>query len=420
MCAIDGFKSYDAQLNLDADTFSSKGISFARNKKGLYSMKGSFHKYFNGGLHNANDYFLSDFKNTLNELFEETGLNPEITTINGFEFGVNIKLPFSPNRALQRLILHKSSSGTQKSYYKEFEYKNYALKVYNKSELTKIEPYQAGDILRVEIKIYRMEHLKKVMTYKRLSDLLNVEVWERLETVLIETINECLIIDFSEAEEANLNDKERIKYLQYINPMYWVNLHEDRRKYSREREYCGEFIKIHSKSTLKTDILNLVSAKCRELRDEEKTNSITKMWDKLPVSQDKSQAEKCDKLTVLETSNKTEKCDKLTVLEDEEKTAKCDKLTIKIKEQFVAFDPAETGDLKLCKGCGKILPNPKKNQVFCGGSKVGKKEAHKCRNKDSNIRNNTKRAIRKVLSIPLLFDLSETITPNKLKYWDAI
>ena len=366
-------------------------------------MNGSFHVHFNDGLHNANDYFLSDFKNTLNELFEEIGLNPNITTINGFEFGVNIKLPYSPNKALQHIILHKSSSGTQKINYKEFAYKNYTVKIYNKSELAKIDTCQFENILRIEIKIRRMEHLKKVMIYKRLSDLLNIELWKRLEKVLIDTINECLIIDFTETEELKLNDKDRIKYLQYINPSYWINLHQDRRKYSREREHCNEFVSLHSSSSLKTDIVNLVSAKCRELRDIERANSIPQKW---------------DKLTVLGNIQETEICDKLTVFDYVEKTDKCDKLTIKIKEQFVAVSPTETSDLKYCKGCGKIIPNPIKNQVFCGGSKVGEKAAHKCRNKDSNVRNNTKQAIRKLVSIEPLFALSDFVPPNKLKYWE--
>lgn len=417
---IDNLKSWHAKTSLEVLNFNYNGLRLNRNRLGDYSIVGSLHKFSNDGLHNADDYFLSDFKNTLNKLFEDIELNPDITAINGFEFGVNIKLPFSPNRALQRLILYKGSSGTQKNYYKEFAYNDYTFKIYNKSELTKIDPYRQGNILRIEIKIHKMKHLKKEMTYKRLSDLLDVEVWKSLELVLIETINECLIIDFTELEESNLNDKDKIKYLQYINPMYWVNLHENKVNYCRERKRCTEFVKLNSCSTLKNDIINLISAKCQELRDEEKTNSIPKKWDKLTAYQDKSQNVKCNELPVLEISNKNKKCNELPVFEVDKEIANCNELPIKIKGEFIAITPTETGGLKHCKGCGKIIPNPLNNQVFCGESKVGEKAAHKCRNKDSNTRNNTKRAIRKVLSIPLLFDLSETITPNKLKYWEAI
>jgi len=388
MSAIDGFKCWNAKTNLDIDSFNYNGLRLTRNKHEGYVINGSFHVFSNDGLHNANDYFLSDFKNTLNKLFDDIGLNPDITMINGFEFGVNIKLPFNPNNALKRFILHKSNSGTnKKNYYKEFEYKNYTFKIYNKSELTNIEPYQSGNILRVEIKVSKMRYIKNQGVYcKVLSDLLDVSVWERLELILIETINECLIIDLSETESKILSDKERIKYLEYINPLYWENLHENRKTYSRERERCNKFINLHSNSTLKTDIINLISVKCRELRDEKKTNEILKMWDKI------------------------------TVFEIDNKTKKRDKITIKINSDYVPTEPTEPDNVKRCKGCGRVLTNPSKRQLFCTKKEVGESEAHKCRNKASNPEHNTKTSIRRVLSIPLMFSLEETIAPDKRMY----
>jgi len=384
---IDGIKTWHAKTNLDIQSFNYNGLSLTRNKHDGYTINGSFHKFSNDGLHNANDYLLSDLKNTLNKLFDDIGLNPEITLINGFEFGVNILLPFNPNRALKRLILHKSNSGTCKKNYTEFEYKDYSFKIYDKSELTDLEPYHSGNILRVEIKVRKMRHIKNQGVYcKVLSDLLDVSVWERLELILIETINECLIIDFSETESKRLSEKERIKYLEYINPRYWENLHENRKIYSRERERCNKFINLHSNSTLKTDIINLTTIKCRELRDEKKTNEILKMWDKITVS------------------------------ESDNKRAKRDKITIKINSDYVPTEPTGKGDVKHCISCGRIIPNPRKNQKFCGESVVGKIAAHKCRYIDSNPRNNTKTTYNRIMSIPILFDFTDYIAPEKRMY----
>ena len=383
---IDGFKCWNAKTDLEKDSYNHNGLRLSKNKHDGYVINGSLHKFSNGGDHNANDYCMSDFKNTLNQLFEEIGLNPEITPVNGMEFGVNIKLPTNPNNALQRLILHKSNSGNSKRNYKEFEYQNYSFKIYNKSELTNIEPYQSGNILRVEVKVSRMEYLKNKFVYcKVLTDLLDVSVWERLESILIETMNECLFIDLTEKEIDQLSNKETIMYLKYINPLFWDNLHENRKMYSRERERCETFIKLHSCSTIKTDVIRLIKNKCAELRDITTSNDIVKKWDKI------------------------------TVFPIENKTVKCPEITIKINGYSVPTKPTNTDGIKHCLSCGRIIPKPRKNQKFCSELKYGK-DGKQCRNIDSNPRNNTQRAYKKIISIPLLFDLTDYIAQEKRIY----
>ncbi len=81
-----------------------KGLRIRPIKDNFYSVRGSLHKYSNEGLHNADDFQFSDLKKTLNQLSDEIGLNADIAPLNGFEFGVNIKLPTNPNNALNRLI----------------------------------------------------------------------------------------------------------------------------------------------------------------------------------------------------------------------------------------------------------------------------------------------------------------------------
>ena len=384
---IDGFKCWHAKTTLEKDSYNHNGLRLSRNAHNGFIINGSLHKFSNAGEHNANDYFLSDFKNTLNQLFEEIGLNPEITPVNGFEFGVNIKLPNNPNEALQRLILHKFNSGNNKRNYKEFGYKNYSFKIYNKSELTNIEPFQSGNILRVEVKVSRMEYVKNKFVYcKVLSDLLDVSVWESLEQILIETMNECLFIDLSEPEINSLSNKETIMYLKYINPLFWENLHENRRIYSRERERCEKFLKLHSGSTLKTDIIKLISAKCYQLRDKTISETIVKKW---------------DKITVFQTKNKT---------------VICPEITIKMNGYYETKESIDPDGLKHCLTCGRIIEKPSKGQKYCSAKEVGYELAHKCRNSNSNPRNNARTSFQSLISIPLLFDLSEIIESDKLKF----
>jgi len=389
----------DAVLNIGTTGIEKiNGLIFTHKVEKLYRVRGSFHKYKNNGLHNADDYFLSDFKNTLNQLYEKMDLNPEITPLNAFEFGVNIKLPFNPTHALKCIILHKNNKGNwnKKDNLKVFTYDNYSDKFYNKSELTEIEPFKSEYILRFEIHISRMTEIKRIMTYTKLSDLLDSELWERFEMILIKTINECLIIDFTDDEISLLSDKEQIQYYKYINDDYWQELYKlskskgertndsriKRAAYKLERKECDKFINQHSKSTLKTLLINKVSEKCQELRDVSTANEIEKKWYKLHTFEN----EKGTNYTV-------------------------DKRVICTKTETT-----ETDDEKHCLSCGKVIPNPRFNQSYCSAKNVGYEQAHKCRNSSSNPRNNTKKSIRRVLSIPLMFDLSETIAPDKRMY----
>jgi len=391
---IDGISLKNAVLSIGTTGIEKvNGLIFTHKVDEFYYVRGSLHKYNNKGLHNADDFYLSDLKKSLNLLNEKTGLNPETTVLNGFEIGVNIKLQMNPNNALKCIILHKTNTGNweEKRDGKVFGYDNYTNKFYNKSARTKEEPYHSENILRIEVSIDKMKHISDVMTYQKLSDLLDVELWKRFEKILIETIQDCLIIDFTDDEINQLTDKERIKYGDYINTDYWHSLYDipkgkrsyesvkKRANYNREREDCNKFINQHSKSTLKNDILNLISVKCKELRDVSVANEIKKKWYKLPT---------------FEIGNST---------------------NYHVDKKGICTTATETTEPR-CISCGRIIKNPRKGQLYCSAKVVGYNEAHKCRNNNSNIRNNTKRSIRRVLSIPLLFDFTDYIASDKRKY----
>lgn len=413
---IDGFTLRNAVLTIGTTgILKHNGLIFTQKVDEVhkvydnYQVRGSFHKNKNKGQHNADDYFFSDFKNTLNQWHEETGLNPEITVLNKVEFGVNIKLPFNANKALQCIILHKTNTvdwmvdKSKKHNYKCVMYDNYSNKFYNKSEITDIEPYQSENILRIEVSIDKMKHLTEVMTYTKLSDLLDVELWKRFEIILIETIQDCLIIDFTDNEVSQLTDQERNKYLKYINTDFWHKLsyypkekrikgkrtNEKRKQeaaYKIERDECDRFIIQHSKSTLKTNIINMVRVKCEELRDVSRANEIKNNWYKLPTFENEETKEFGTNYPV-------------------DKRVICTKVD---------------ENVKLCQSCGKIIQDPKWNQKFCSESKFGK-DGKRCRNIDSNPRNNPRNnTIRTYNSIllkgNLLFDMTEYIAPDKLRH----
>jgi len=266
---IDGFNSWNTKLNLDVDELIYNGLRITGNWLGGHRIRGSLHGTKNKGEHNANDYSMTDFRNTLNQLRIDIGLNADITLVNGFEFGVNIKLPINPNKVLERIILHKSNTGNRTKNYVEFEYEWYSLKCYNKSELSNLELYKSENILRIELKIRKMACIrKKGVRCMVLSDLLDVYLWQRMEQILVEAMQECLFVDFTTKEIKSLSTANQIRCINYANPSYWSNLHEvNRNTFSRDRKRCAKLSDEYSRSTLKENIINLIREKCVELRN---------------------------------------------------------------------------------------------------------------------------------------------------------
>jgi hypothetical protein len=267
---IDGFNTFNVSLNLDVGNLNYSGLRIKRNPEGGYSIRGSLHKFKNNGKHNADDYYMSDFRNTLNQLYTDIGLNADVTPVQGFEFGVNVKLPINPSKVLDCIILHKSRIAVRTKNYIEFQYEQYSVKIYNKSKLTNIEPYNSENILRIEIRVNKMAYVReKGVHCTVLSDLLEIYSQKRMEQILIEAIQDCLFVDFTTKEIKSLSTENQIKCAKYANPAYWSNLSNmgNRNTFGRYRKKCVELSKEFSKSTMKADIINLIRGKCAELRD---------------------------------------------------------------------------------------------------------------------------------------------------------
>ena len=378
---IDGINSYMVKTNIDEPELKYNGLTFRENKFGCYTMSGSLHYFHNGGKHNANDFKYTDLRDVIKQLYVELSINPDITPINGFEFGVNIKLPTTPDRVLKCVILYGNNTGQRKPGSLEFQFENYRLKIYNKSAIPRRNEFQNDNLLRVEVAIKRMKHLKGKVYIKRLSDLLDLHVWKRLEQILIETFSECLIIDVPKTNLDALSDKDLLRYKDFINPLYWDDLRANKRRYYNKKKQCNEFINRIGGNDLKENLITLIRNKCRELRNVTESEK----WDFLPEFQ------------------------------LAEKTPKGDFLPIKIIQGISPTNPEQPTTI-YCKGCGRVIENPRVGQRFCSAKVVGYENAHRCRNNTTNPRHNTQRTIKRILSIPLLFDLSETIAPDKRMY----
>ncbi|MCX6213250.1 hypothetical protein [Spirosoma sp.] len=73
-------------------------------------VKGSLHKFYNNGIHNADQYTANDLLLTLNRLVTDYGFNLSESKINNIEFGVNIELPFAISQVFANLICYKKTA----------------------------------------------------------------------------------------------------------------------------------------------------------------------------------------------------------------------------------------------------------------------------------------------------------------------
>jgi hypothetical protein len=79
-------------------------------------------------------------------------------------------------------------------------------------------------------------------------------------------------------------------------------------------------------------------------------------------------------------------------------------LTLKIKGKNVGSQLLPLPN-RVCLSCGKDISTQKNGSKFCSAKIVGEFEAHKCRNTNSNHRNNFKRKVEVIQGRGLLFDI---------------
>jgi len=201
-----------------------KGNSFVE-------ISGSLHKHFTDG-YNWNDFTFTDVSLAVNKLCETLNLAPIECVISNIEFGVNVELPFNPDEMLNNLICYKykpfvaMKSKTQSLGY-ECYFKQYGIKIYNKKK----QYLLANNILRFEVKVFKMQKLPYIKT---LQDLLIIDKAILLKLEL-ENVVKGLLIAEKKSKIEFLKPQERELFLKGVNPDFWQKLHKICRK-----RYCYE------------------------------------------------------------------------------------------------------------------------------------------------------------------------------------
>jgi hypothetical protein len=193
-------------------------------------IKGSLHKFWNDGLHNWNQFTLTDVANVLDTLKEMFVINLSIAIIHNLEFGVNLETPFNPDAFLYSLVVHKKEPFNKMKIKgqgngREVYYNQYGVKVYNKS----LQYKQPNHILRFEKKVMKMEVIG--LGVIRLADLGDIHLFMLLHGELIECYDEII---FTDKVDAKLLTKPELKlYDKCRNPLEWDAMTKQKRSLNK-------------------------------------------------------------------------------------------------------------------------------------------------------------------------------------------
>ncbi len=235
------YSFYDRTLNfckkdgeLHKTVYQYKGFSFHHfYESDTIIMYGSFHKYWNNGEHNYDNFTYTQFVKSVNKFLKIFSINLNDCILKNVEYGVNLVLKYNVNKVLDCLLFQENQTPLKPLKADvRFKHQRYQLKIYNKSEHYKII-CDIDNILRVEVKNERMIQLNKNGIYK-LNDLLNIDCLDFFNKQLLTHWNNILMYDYT-IDKKSLNQRDIIALKDYQNTLFWQNLKPNQRHRPKQR-----------------------------------------------------------------------------------------------------------------------------------------------------------------------------------------
>jgi hypothetical protein len=212
---------------------------FKITNSGRIFIQGSLHKFSQHGF-NFNDFALYDILKAIFILYEDFGINPNQAIIKSLEFGVNIRLPYSPKLFLDSLVNYKGDQFTvekygNKGHLARAEKSNYYLKIYDKGR----ESNQNANILRFEVKIKKMAQVNSRNNPLTIFQLMKISKLRELMLDLSSKYYDGLLFNNQSIELAKLTRKDAEFFQGCSNPIFWEKNKEltTNKKYEFKRLY---------------------------------------------------------------------------------------------------------------------------------------------------------------------------------------
>jgi hypothetical protein len=333
---------------------------------GNYTMvvSGSLHRYHNSGESNHDRFSFVDCVNVVSELFEMFGINPETAFLQTLEFGVNLRLPYSPKRVIDAIVVHgirpfEAMAGNRRKGV-ICEKSRYFIKIYDKGF---VSGNYGKNILRVEYHANKMRELER-FGIKKLSDLTDYSKVFHLLELLISAVESTVFIP-SNTDLSNLTDREIRNFHALRLPSNWKEFSKSQRykaKLSLDRilKKCNAF-------DYQTDLIKRISEEWKALFIV--PNEAKKVATFAPLLIESEAHEKATfaplECTVQRSPNP--------------------------QNQELGNFEEKTPIIRTCKSCGKDISMNRIDSVFC--SEKYNSHAKQCRNKDSNKRRTFKAQI---------------------------
>ncbi len=320
------------------------------------SVQGSLHKYYNEGVHNANDFHFQDVINTVNDLYQRFGFSP-LSPFRNIEFGVNIPLPIPAKQFIKFIVSMPKRrfadlSIEQKKVGKVYTTDQYHFKIYDKSM---ISDKAKNNLLRIEIQVKEMKYLKPY-GIEKVTDITDYGKVSKLGNVLARIFSEVIINDPG-LNTQSLSKTKRNSLKDYMNPLFWEGL--TWRKRQKHRNKLAEISVNTGSSGIQNTITKQIVSKWNELLNDKQKKGVFcgNFLDDSPQIKRGCFAE-------LEYSPQNTPPDQL----------KPDSLRVKKKDIIFA-------EKRYCKICGSDITGQKSNSFYCSELKHGRK----CRNKAGYI-----------------------------------
>lgn len=340
-----------------------KGISITDY---YLTIEGSLHKNHEGGT-NYRPLTWNELQAEINHIEKYLHIPPNECEILNLEIGLNLPVSFEVRPFLDNLIsfkgnqfspYEKDSNGISLGYHCSLT--QYSIKIYDKGKQNNLpEP-----LLRFERRHLKMQAIKK-KGIKHLSDLEKIDKVYPLITLLLDSWDSVLFIEpeiLNRQHQLTRSERKTIKDGE--NFRFWQRL-----KRENERQFYYQLSKFQAIQTNHGDRLHKT---IREL--------ISKEWDSL--------FQNCRNLPSGENANLQE-------------------FTVKVNGQFLQTrQTTPPAQVRVCQSCGRDISNQSPRSKFCSAKYVGYREAHKCRNMDSNPRNNLRSKIEMINRRGVLFEIT--------------
>jgi hypothetical protein len=360
-------------------------------------LEGSLHKYWSQS-HNGGEFPAWAVGQAIQQLSQALEFDPAQALLQTVEFGVNVPLQTPAKDLLQRAVLHttdlldlKTFGG--KGYFREATKQRYYFKLYDKAlQLQDAGFPNPSPLLRVEVKARKMIYLKAAGVVT-LADLAKPTALLQLGQLLTRNLEQVLFAPplplsatLSTLERRLLRDGSSFRYWEGLTPL--------------------------SRSKTKTQYRKVYAHHVADPALRAATQGLKTVWRQLLTQPGPgghpATAVAAGIDAALPQINPLFRVLPRPLLPHKERAAALVNQPDYWKEgeggEMKVSEVSEQPTVRRCHTCGKPINTDNVAAKFCSAKERGKAAAKQCRNADSNLRNNTRRALLRGESEPLLFD----------------